>query len=81
MFTRLKYVPKHKEEGHYLDQYGQPVPTFMKAIKFFTPDDDYAVWLLGRYGPDKPQEYFASPIEITHKELEVPADEHLPEAN
>ncbi|CAM4411312.1 hypothetical protein [Paenibacillus xylanexedens] len=74
MIKRYKYVPKHREDEHYLDQYGQPVQSFMKAIKFYTNDDDYAEWLLGRYGPANPQNYFPSPIEITYKELEVDVD-------
>ncbi|UPK42500.1 hypothetical protein [Paenibacillus pabuli] len=63
-------MPKHKTDGHYLDQYGQPVEKFTRAIQFFTPDDDYGRWLLGWCGPKNPKDYYPAKIEITKREVE-----------
>lgn len=73
MKIKYRYVPRHKKTGHFLDQYAQPVEDFMKAIRFAKPDDDYAKWLLGRFGPDDPHNYEAAIVKITY-ELEVVED-------
>lgn len=70
MKIKYRYIPRHKELGHFLDQYAQPVEDFMKAIRFANPEDDYAQWLLGRFGPDDPHNYEPAPVKITY-ELEV----------
>lgn len=80
MKIRYRYVPRHKDKSHFLDVHAQPVQDFMKAVRFADPDDDYAVWLLGRYGPAQPRDYEPVLIKITY-ELEENPSEHLSEAN
>lgn len=70
MEIKYRYVPRHKDGSHFLDPHSQPVTNFMRAIRFTNPDDDYAVWLLGRYGPKEPQNYEPVLMKITY-ELEV----------
>lgn len=73
MKIKYRYIPQHKEKKYFLDQYAQPVEDYMKAIRFQSPDDDFALWLLGRFGPVDPFNYKAVPLKIIY-ELEVPAD-------
>ncbi|MNH94452.1 hypothetical protein D3C73_470730 [compost metagenome] len=73
MPVKYRYVPQHKDGTHFLDPHSQPVQDFMKAIRFANPEDDYAVWLLGRYGPADPQNYQPALVKITY-ELEVGSD-------
>lgn len=75
---RTRFIPQHVE-GHFLDVYSQPVEDFMKAVKF-NREDDLAVWLLGRYGPDDPQNVRVITVTVTYT-WEENTDEHLPEAN
>lgn len=67
MKIKYRYVPRHKETGHFLDQYAQPVDDFMKAIRFAKPEEDYAKWLLGRFGPSDPHNYEAAPLKISYE--------------
>jgi hypothetical protein len=67
MKVEYRYAPRHKDKSHFLDAHSQPVTDFMKAIRFGNPDDDYAVWLLGMYGPDNPRDYEPVMIKITYE--------------
>jgi hypothetical protein len=68
MEVRYKFAPRHKD-GHFIDLYSQPVDNFMNAVKF-TREDDLNRFLLGRYGPDDPQNFRAVRVKATY-ELEV----------
>jgi len=68
---RVRFVPQHKE-GHFLDLHSQPVEDFMKAVRF-TREDDLEVWLLGRYGPEDPQNVRVIALKVTY-EVEATAD-------
>jgi hypothetical protein len=80
MKIKYRYVPQHKDKSHFLDAHSQPVADFTKAISFSDPDDDYAIWLLGRYGPKPPTDYQPFLMKITY-EIEEGEHEHLPKAN
>lgn len=67
MKTKYRYVPQHKDKTHFLDAHSQPVTDFMKAIRFADPEDDYAIWLLGRYGPEQPLNYSPVLMKITYE--------------
>lgn len=66
MQVKVRYVPRHKEKGYFLDQYAQPVDDFTKAISFKSPDDDYAQFMMGRFRPDNPLEFTAAKMIITY---------------
>ena len=67
MEIRYMYVPRHKDGSHYLDAHSQPVNKLTKAIRFADPEDDYAIWLLGRYGPEDPHNYEPVLLKITYE--------------
>jgi len=62
---RFSYVPQHKQ-GHFVDLHSQPVEDFMKAVRF-TREDDLEVWILGRYGPEDPQNYRTVTVKVTYE--------------
>ncbi|MNW55620.1 hypothetical protein D3C74_332980 [compost metagenome] len=68
---KVKYVPQHVN-GHFIDIFSQPVSDFMKAARF-NYEEDLERFLLGRYGPDDPQNFRSVQITVTY-ELEVPQD-------
>lgn len=68
---RTRFIPQHKN-GHFIDVYAQPVTDFMKAVHF-NYEDDLEKFLLGRFGPDDPQNFRVAKINVTYQ-LEVPAD-------
>lgn len=70
MSIKYRYVPRHKDKSHYLDMHAQPVNDISKAISFKSADDDFAVWLLGRYGPKPPSNYEPVLMKITYEEVE-----------
>jgi len=72
MQVKYRFIPQHKD-GHFIDVYSQPVEDFMKAVRF-NREDDLEVFLLGRYGPDDPQNFRAVPVKVTY-ELEGKANE------
>ncbi|WP_054954986.1 hypothetical protein [Paenibacillus dakarensis] len=74
MKIKYRYVPRSKDKTHYLDPHSQPVTDFLKAIHFNSIDDDYAQWLLGRYGPPQPFKYEAVLMKITYEIEEVEAN-------
>lgn len=69
MEFKYRYVPRHKDKSHYLDVHSQPVNNISKAVNFKSPDDDYAIWLLGRYGPEQPNKYEPVLMKITFEEV------------
>ena len=75
MPVKYRYVPRSKDKSHYLDMHAQPVTDFLKAINFHSIDDDYAKWLLGRYGPQQPFKYEPVLMKITYEIEEV--DSHV----
>ncbi len=80
MTTKYRFVPRHKNKSHYLDVHSQPVTDISKAVRFLSADDDFAVWLLGRYGPKPPNNYEPVLMKITF-ELEEGEHEHISKAN
>lgn len=68
MVIKYRYVPRHKN-GHFINIYSEPTEDFMKAAHF-SREDDLNIWILGRYGPDDPQNFHVVPVKVTY-ELEV----------
>lgn len=62
---RLRFIPQHKT-GHFVDVHSQPVEDFMKAVRF-TREDDLEVWILGRYGPEDPQNFRVVTMKVTYE--------------
>lgn len=67
MQVKFKYVPRHKTKGYFLDQYSQPVDSYMQAIKFNSTEDDYAKFMMGRYRPDNPLDFYPARLKITYE--------------
>lgn len=65
---RTRFIPQHKN-GHFIDIYSQPVTDFMKAVRF-NYEEDLEKFLLGRYGPDDPQNFRIVKVKVTY-ELET----------
>lgn len=72
MVTKYRFVPRHIN-GHFIDVYSQPVDDYMKAVHF-TREDDLEGFLLGRFGPDDPQNFRAVPVKVTY---ELEAEQHV----
>lgn len=66
------YIPQHKD-GYFIDVFRQPHEDFTKAVKFFY-QEDLEKFLLGRHGPDDPQNFRVAKIKITY-ELEAAEDD------
>lgn len=62
---RLRFIPQHKK-GHFVDVHSQPVEDFMKAVRF-NREDDLEVWILGRYGPEDPQNFRVVTMKVTYE--------------
>lgn len=62
---RTTFIPMHKD-GHFIDIYSQPVTDFMKAVRF-NYEDDLEKFLLGRYGPNDPQNFRVIEIDVTYR--------------
>lgn len=62
---KVRYIAQHKK-GHFIDVYSQPVGDFMKAVRF-NYKEDLETWLLGRYGPDDPQNFRVVPVIINYE--------------
>lgn len=65
---KVKYIPQHIN-GHFIDIFSQPVTDFMKAARF-NYEEDLEKFLLGRFGPDDPQNFRVVKINVIY-ELEV----------
>jgi hypothetical protein len=64
---RIRYVIQHKN-GWFINVKGERKDDFM-AVSRLT-EDEAAVFLIGHYAPENPEDYHAQPVRITY-ELEV----------
>ncbi|MCM3130979.1 MULTISPECIES: hypothetical protein [unclassified Paenibacillus] len=74
MQVKIRYVPQHKEKGYFLDINRQPTEDCSKAIRFKSPFDDYAEFMMGRYRPDNPLDFWAAPLRIEYDVVDGAVD-------
>ncbi|OKP91387.1 hypothetical protein A3848_09790 [Paenibacillus sp. P32E] len=65
---RIRYVIQHRD-GWFINVKGERKDDFM-AVNRLT-EEEAAVFLVGHFAPEPPEDYHAQPVRITY-ELEVP---------